>query len=613
MCEDRTLPSTFTVTDLGDAGAGAGLQGDLRYCLTTANTNADLSNRIIFQPRLTGMITLTQGNLEITKALLIAGPGTGVITISGDNASGVFSVTAAADQTVAIAGLTITGGTGSGLDENGDTIGGGLYNLEATVQVTNCVFTSNSAVNGSAIANERGTMVVNGCTLADNFEYHQHVQNWYGPVYNRGTMSLSYTTITRDVVAPPNGIKTIVFNLEPGTISMDHCSFFGNRGGVQNWYGTMSITACTIANNTSGAAVLNREDGTLTITDSTIANNVGFFGGGVNNGGEMTIRGSTISGNSAPDSLGGGIYTRGLLHVINSTVSGNITPRSPFGQDGYGGGIYFGGGLLEIVASTITQNRAAGGSAGHGGGGIYVDGPAALLWNTIVAGNTSAHDGPDVQGSVISRGHNLIGETDGSSGWDSSDLTGTSANPLDPRLGRLQDNGGPTWTHAVLPGSPALHAADPRLQLVADQRGSRRFDQDIGAFGSNPAVQFRIEVPSTVYQGLPFTTTVVALDEWGNVASTYTGTVHFTSTDFNAQLPDDTDFAVDAGGREDFTVTMETQGNQRIAATDVANPTVTGVASLEVVGLVGPGGWPDPSGEKMAWWFDGTAWHRRSR
>jgi hypothetical protein len=73
--EGRSLPSTFTVTDLGDAGVGSGLQGDLRYAIDAANSNADLSNRIVFQPGLTGTITLTQGKLIVTKPLEINGPG----------------------------------------------------------------------------------------------------------------------------------------------------------------------------------------------------------------------------------------------------------------------------------------------------------------------------------------------------------------------------------------------------------------------------------------------------------------------------------------------------------------------------------------------------------
>ena len=73
--ENRLMPSTYTVTDLGDNGVGSGRQGDLRYCIDTANANDKASNRIVFQPGLTGTITLVQGELDITKSLAIAGPG----------------------------------------------------------------------------------------------------------------------------------------------------------------------------------------------------------------------------------------------------------------------------------------------------------------------------------------------------------------------------------------------------------------------------------------------------------------------------------------------------------------------------------------------------------
>src|SRR5262245_28437496 len=74
-CEDRTLPSTCTVTGLGDAGSGAGLQGDLRYCLNLANGNFEPSNVIQFQPGLSGTIKLLHGDLAIFKDLEIDGPG----------------------------------------------------------------------------------------------------------------------------------------------------------------------------------------------------------------------------------------------------------------------------------------------------------------------------------------------------------------------------------------------------------------------------------------------------------------------------------------------------------------------------------------------------------
>src|SRR5262249_61336241 len=74
-------------------------------------------------------------------------------------------------------------------------------------------------------------------------------------------------------------------------------------------------------------------------------------------------------------------------------------------------------------------------------------------------------------GARNSQGHNLIGDGPGGSGFDPTDQVGTSANPIDPVLGPLQGNGGPTQTMALLPGSPALNAGDPALSGTADQRG----------------------------------------------------------------------------------------------------------------------------------------------
>jgi hypothetical protein len=119
-----------------------------------------------------------------------------------------------------------------------------------------------------------------------------------------------------------------------------------------------------------------------------------------------------------------------------------------------------------------------------------------VVVNTIVAGNTSDQFGQDAFGPFASLGHNLIGKTDDSSGWTDADLTGKKASPLDPQLGPLQANGGPTQTAALLPGSPALDAGDITYSPGPnDQRGdgfSRIVNGmiDIGAFevqGGNSA------------------------------------------------------------------------------------------------------------------------------
>ena len=137
------MPSVFTVVSLGDTGSGSGLQGDLRYCIDTANSNADLSNRIVFQPGLTGTVTLTQGKLVVTKPLEIDGPGADRLTVSGNHHSGVFDIEAPAGQTVLLSGLTIADGTGAGQDQFRFTAGGGLFNDAANLVLERTTFSGN--------------------------------------------------------------------------------------------------------------------------------------------------------------------------------------------------------------------------------------------------------------------------------------------------------------------------------------------------------------------------------------------------------------------------------------------------------------------------------------
>ena len=116
---------------------------------------------------------------------------------------------------------------------------------------------------------------------------------------------------------------------------------------------------------------------------------------------------------------------------------------------------------------------------------------SAVLRNTIIASNLKSEDGlnPDVAGRFISDGYNLIGDRTGSSGFTATgDIVGTSDNPIDPRLGSLDSNGGPTQTHALLESSPAIDAGDPTVldtDPITDQRGLPRVSGarvDIGAF-----------------------------------------------------------------------------------------------------------------------------------
>src|SRR5262249_43099092 len=153
-----------------------------------------------------------------------------------------------------------------------------------------------------------------------------------------------------------------------------------------------------------------------------------------------------------------------------------------------GGGIH--AGALTLLNITVTDNDA------NSGGGVFLpSGGVSSVRNSIIAGNLVDLDGsgPDVSGAFTSAGHNLIGDGSGATGFTNGtngDMVGTADDPIDPRLGPLAFNGGPTRTHALLAGSPAIDRGDTAAP-GSDQRGVARPHDgdgdgsriaDIGAF-----------------------------------------------------------------------------------------------------------------------------------
>ena len=266
--------------------------------------------------------------------------------------------------------------------------------------------------------------------------------------------------------------------------------------------GNVAISDVTIRHgniaNANGGGILNQGiRANLTLSNSTVSGNTAISlpggpfpvgnGGGIHNSGTLTMTSSTVSGNavSGNPARGGGISNEAGGHVTlsNSTVSGNTASR--------GGGIANYGGTLALNSSTISDN-----TAGVGGGIINANveipdwtfyGTLSLL-NTIVAKNAAA--GPDCAGSPRSLGHNLIGST---SGCSFKQATGDQVN-VDPVLGPLQNNGGPTETHALPSDSPATSAGS--CPEGTDQRGVNRPQGggcEIGAFERQVPVVDRVD------------------------------------------------------------------------------------------------------------------------
>lgn len=271
--------------------------------------------------------------------------------------------------------------------------------------------------------------------------------------------------------------------LSVGTLTVSNCVFTGNKagnsgGGIASEAGTCTLTDVIVTKNKSltndGGGVEFQVAGTATLTRVTIAGNTAAdTGGGVdtNNGVTVSMQDCTVSGNKSKHEGGGLDPSAGTLTLTNVTISGN--------KSLVGGGIQLeAGGFVVLDHCTIAHNKA------HQGGGLWTElGTTATLTATIVATNLPE----DCFGPIVSGGSNLIGHNHGFaiSGDQAGNLYGAGSPPvpLNPRLGPLANNGGPTKTHALLPGSPAINAVVGVCPLALDQRGFMRVGKcDMGAF-----------------------------------------------------------------------------------------------------------------------------------
>jgi hypothetical protein len=284
----------------------------------------------------------------------------------------------------------------------------------------------------------------------------------------------------------------------------------GQGGGIYASSGVVRLVDCAVSDNRAaqggGLWVGNvaGRPGSLELIDTTVSGNLATgAGGGIwASGMDAALVGSALSGNFAGE--GGGLFTAASpggtrVRLTNSTVSGNgggplLGPGPVVGPPpvnlSHGGGLRIAAGdTLVLIHATVTANSA------FAGGGISNSG-TAYLTNTIVAGNTLASpapggptpSGPDLDGAFVGADHNLIGDASSSTGLvdgQGGDQVGpVSGQPIDPKLGPLRDNGGPTFTHALLDGSPATDAARDGLAPTDQRRAPRPQGAraDVGAF-----------------------------------------------------------------------------------------------------------------------------------
>jgi len=335
-------PTTIVVTNTNDNGAGS-----LRQALVDAS-NGDT----IDATGISGVISLTTGELLVDKSVTINGAGTDLLAVDGNATSSVFQI--GTGETVTISDLTIrnghSGSRGGGIDNEGGS----------TMNITNCTVSGNTAGGGE-------------------------ISGFGGGIFNSGTLTIVNSTVSGNATV---GIS-------------------GGGGGIVN-------------------------SGTLTIVNSTVTGNTATQGAGINNGGDaatVTITNSTFSGNAA-SAYGGACFNAATLQIVNSTFSDNSAH-------------FFGGGILLI-------------------------GPLEIGNTILNRGNSGANIDSFGEVTVASLGYNLSSDDAGGHLTGPGDQINT-----DPVLGPLQDNGGPTFTHALLPGSPAINAGNPGFTPPPffDQRG----------------------------------------------------------------------------------------------------------------------------------------------
>ncbi|MFO0953958.1 MAG: choice-of-anchor Q domain-containing protein, partial [Isosphaeraceae bacterium] len=512
-----------------------------------------------------GAISNAYGTLAVRDSVLtgnVAGSAGGAIY----NPYGTLAV-----ERTTFSGNSAAGGTSRG--------GGALFNANygTSSVVRDSSLVGNTALrNGGGISNF-GTLTVEGSTLGGNTV---SVDGTGGGIFSWGTLTVRNSTLSGNTAGGADGTAGFggaIYNFL--TLVVEGSTFAGNTSsyqgsGIENRFsGTLTVRDSTFTNNSTflyGGAILG--GASVTVERSTFEGNSAAFGGamsvgvglGSGTGTTATVRDSTFRGNTAGNT-GGGIINAGgsTLTLQGSTFSGNLANVA---GGGIANGLSGNPGAATVVNSTFAGNRSASGagisnlgtltvvgstlsnnlappSSGYLPAGLYNRG-VSTLHNTIVAANFGGFGNDvrcDVDGTLDpASSHNLIG-VDTTLGRVSHGINGnrigTAAAPINPMLGSLQDNGGPTYTMALLPGSPAIDAGGNALipsGVVTDQRGAglAHIDGgtvDIGAYELVPNIPPTAALGEPVLAAGPTRTPLAATDaNPGDLSAGFIYTVSFS-------------------------------------------------------------------------------------
>jgi CSLREA domain-containing protein len=546
----------------------------LREAVEAANTNASvdacgagevLTDTITFD--VAGTITVTS-QLTATASGPLVVDGGEVIAISGGGTTRVLFIRV--DALVSLLNLSITDGMAASLDGGGianygqltlvnthvdhnqGSHGGGIRNVGALTLINSTLY-GNSADRGGAIHNLGTAAIINSSLSYNTSEVAG------GAIDNSGTLTVTDSAVFENH-APAGGaifsnlaltVKSSAFSenraTEDGgaifnerTLTVSDSTFSENLaevhgGAIYNVNSTMTISDSTLSANRAGAggAISCWQGGPYILSHDTLNGNISGNGGAVFcQEAHILIDNSTLSGNGGvPVGNGGAIYNSfGVLTVTNSLLSNNTA---------YKGGAILNTGAMTVTNSTISGNEADQGGAVHNArsnatgaitnstivensskntGAVFANDGSITLTNTIVASSTTGADCLTLHGVIVDGGYNI--SSDDSCGFDPAN--GSLPN-TDPLVGPLQDNGGPTWTYALLWGSPAVDAGDEAPCPKTDQRGVPRPQDgdgdglalcDIGSFEAaiSPAlVSISGPVEGMIGQAYTFTAAVEPL------------------------------------------------------------------------------------------------------
>ena len=451
--------ATIKVTNRNNAGPGS-----LRRALAVAK-----DGDTIIVPAGTYKLT---GQLVIKPSVTVTGAGAGKTVLTAGNRSRVLDIANSAAN-VTLTELAVTHGqasTGAGILSFGDLI------LSHVIVSANLASGGSGGNLGGGIANA-GTLVIRSSWVSDNKTAQGTTEGLGAGIADTATGGS--VTISGSVVSG---------NLAQGQ-GLGGALYFEDTNPPNGT--TITITTTTVANNKAlgaeafgggiyyGADISGSSDFPLTLTRDTFSGNVA--GGGGNEG---------LGGALAYEPINDGTANLSLT-MVNDTLTANragtSTERGLGGALDYGPAVGDGPATLNSTNVTIARNTADGPDS-FAGGVIYEPlagsgGTASATFvNTIIALNTAANDA-DCSDPIPSAGHNL--ETGTSCGFTGTgDLENTN-----PKLGQLANNGGPTETLALLPGSPAINAGSDAACPPIDQRGVPRPQGshcDIGAYEFKP-------------------------------------------------------------------------------------------------------------------------------